>query len=110
MTDSPAPSIPSTSAPSSSSAGGVTLKAVMAQFQGMDGRLDTLATELYQVNTHVSHIARRQARIGGFVASPSPSPSPEASEDEDVDDGTDDDDDDEDDDANSSNDDETTSQ
>ena len=106
MTDSPAPSIPSTSAPSSSSAGGVTLKAVMAQFQHMDARLDTLATELYQVNTHVSHIAQRQARLDGFVASPSPSP--EASEDEDVDDGTDDDDEDED--ANSSNDDETTSQ
>ena len=106
MTDSPAPSIPSTSAPSSSSASGVTLKAVMAQFQHMDARLDTLATELYQVNTHVSHIAQRQARLDGFVASPSPSP--EASEDEDVDDGTDDDDEDED--ANSSNDDETTSQ
>ena len=106
MTDSPAPSIPSTSAPSSSSAGGVTFKAVMAQFQHMDARLDTLATELYQVNTHVSHIAQRQARLDGFVASPSPSP--EASEDEDVDDGTDDDDEDED--ANSSNDDETTSQ
>ena len=33
------------------------------------------------MNTRVSRIARRQARLGNFVASPSPSP--EASEDED---------------------------
>ena len=102
MTDSPTPSIPSTSAPSSSSASGVTLKAVMAQFQHMDARLDTLATELYQVNTHVSHIAQRQARLDGFVASPSPSP--EAFEYKDADDGTGDDDDKEDKDASSSSD------
>ena len=66
-----ASSAPSTSAPSTS-AGGVTLKAVMAQLQCMDARLDTLTTEMYQVNTHVSRIARRQARFGGFVESPSP--------------------------------------
>ena len=50
-----APSIPSTSAPSSSS-GGVMLEAIMAQLKCMDARLDTLTTKLYQVNTHVSHI------------------------------------------------------
>ena len=47
----------------------------------MDARLDTLSDELCQVNTHVGHIARRQARLGGFTASPSLSL--EASEDED---------------------------
>ena len=51
------PSFPSTSAPSSSS-GGVTLEAIMAQLEHMDACLDTLSTELYQVNTHVSRIAR----------------------------------------------------
>ena len=50
-----------------------------------------------QVNTHVSHIARWQARIGGFVESPSPPL--EASED---DDNSDNDDDDKDRDASSS--------
>ena len=54
------------------------------------------------MNTSVDHIAWRQARLGGFVASPSPSV--EASEDED-DDG---DDDDEDEDASSSDDEEMT--
>ena len=42
----PAPFIPSTSAPSSLSSG-VTLEAVMAQFECMDAHLDTLTTELY---------------------------------------------------------------
>ena len=46
-----------TSAPSTS-AGGVTLEAVMAQLQRMDARLDTLTTELYQVNTRVDRIAQ----------------------------------------------------
>ena len=59
---------------------------------------------MYQVNTHVSHIARWQAHLGGFVESPSPSL--EAFEDEDVDDGTGDDDDDGDEDAMSSSDEE----
>ena len=71
----------------------------MAQLQCMDARLDTLTTEMYQVNTRVGCIARRQAHLGGFVASPSPSP--KASKDEDADD--------EDEDASSS-DDKTTSQ
>ena len=72
----------------------------MAQLQCMDARLDTLTTEMYQVNTRVGRIARRQAHLGGFVAAPSPSP--KASKDEDADD--------EDEDASSSGDDKTTSQ
>ena len=87
---------PSTSAPSSF-VRVVTLDVIMAQLQCMDARLDTLTTEMYQVNTRVSHIARRQARLGGFVESPSPPP--KAFED---DDDSDDDDDDEDGDASSS--------
>ena len=63
----------------------------------MDARLDTLSTELYQVNTHVSDIARWQACLCGFVESPSPPP--EAFED---DDDSNNDDDDEDGDASSS--------
>ena len=55
--DSPTLTFPSTSAPSSLS-GGVMLEAVMEQLKGMDAILDTLITELYKVNTHVSHIAR----------------------------------------------------
>ena len=35
------------------------------------------------MTTHVGRIARRQARLGGFIASPHPSP--KASEDEDED-------------------------
>ena len=62
----------------------------MAQLQRMDARLNTLIIELYQVNTRVSHIAQRQAHLGGFITSPSPSP--ETSENEDADDGTDDED------------------
>ena len=52
-----APSISSTFAPSSLS-GGVMLKAIMTQLERIDAPLDTLTTELYQVNTHVSRIAR----------------------------------------------------
>ena len=51
------------------------------------------------MNTRVSHIAWRQARIGGFTASLSPFL--EASTDKEGDDGADDDDGDEDEDANS---------
>ena len=81
----------------------------MAQLECMDAHLDTLTTELYQVNTRVNRITRQQARMGGFTASSSPSPSPQASKDEDNDDGSDDDDDDdEDEDANSSSDEEMT--
>ena len=66
----------------------------MAQLQRMDARLNTLSTELYQVNVRVGCIAQRQASMGGFApkATPSP-PSPVAStsEDEDDDDGDDND-------------------
>ena len=58
----------------------------------MDARLDTLSTELYQVNTRVGRIARRQAHLGGFVESPSlPLEASETFEDDD--DSNDDDDD-----------------
>ena len=95
----PIPSALSTSAPSTL-AGGVTMDAIMLQLQHMDARLDTLSIELYQVNTHVSRIARRQARLGGFVESPFPPL--EAFEISEDDDDSDDDDDDEDGDASSS--------
>ena len=48
---------PSASVPSSSS--DVTLGDIMAQLQRMDARLDTISTELYQVNVRVGHIARQ---------------------------------------------------
>ena len=60
----------------------------------MDARLDTLSTELYQVNVCVGCIARRQATMGGFSPEATPSPPlPMASDfkDEDADDGDDDD-------------------
>ena len=61
----------------------------------MDAHLDTITDKLCQVNTHVSHIAKRQAHLGGFVDSLSPFS--EASEDdkafEDDDDSDNDDDD-----------------
>ena len=63
----------------------------------MDARLDTLSTELYQVNVRVGHIARWQATMGGFAPEATPSPPPPMvydSEDEDDDDGDDDGDDD----------------
>ena len=53
----PTPLAPSTSAPATLT-GGVTLDMIMAQLQHMDARLDTLSTELYQVNTHVGRISR----------------------------------------------------
>ena len=40
----------------------------------MDACLDTLTTEMYQVNTRVGRIARWQAHLSGFVESPSPPP------------------------------------
>ena len=96
--DPPSRLAPSRSAPSistpSSTMGDVMLDDVMAQLQRMDARLNTLSTELYQVNVRVGHIARRQATMGGFAPNATPSPlSPMASnfEDEDVDDGDDDD-------------------
>ena len=49
----PTLSAPSTSTPTTS-VRGVTLDTIMAQLQRMDACLDTLSTELYQVNTHGS--------------------------------------------------------
>ena len=68
----------------------------MALLQRMDARLDTLSTELYQVNVRVGHIARRQATMGGFAPKPTPSPPHPVAfdsnvEDDDDDDGDDDD-------------------
>ena len=70
----------------------------------MDARFDTFSDELYQVNTRVDHIARWQARLGGFVESPSPSLEASANKDDDGD--FDDDDDDENEDASLPNEDE----
>ena len=39
--------------------GDVPLGDIITQFQHMDARLDTLSTELSQVNIRVGHIARR---------------------------------------------------
>ena len=70
----------------------------MAQLQRMDARMDTLSTELYQVNVHVGRIARRQAAMGGFEPEPTPSPpypvAPNSNAKDDDNDGDDDDDDD----------------
>ena len=65
----------------------------MAQLQRMDAHLDTLSTELYQVNVRVGRIARQQAVMGGFTPKASLPPSLVASdfEAEDDDDGDDDD-------------------
>ena len=72
---------------------------IIAQLQRMDARLDALSTELFQVNTYVGRIARRQAHLGGFVESSSPPPT--ASETSEDDDNSNDDDDDKDGDASS---------
>ena len=53
-----APSRSTSSASAPSSLGDVSLGDVMAQLQRMDARLDTLSTELYQVNVRVGRIAR----------------------------------------------------
>ena len=63
----------------------------------MDAHLDTLSTELYQVNVRIDHIARRQATMGGYALEASPLlPPPVAfnfeDEDGDDDDALDDDD------------------
>ena len=64
--------------------------------QRMDAHLDTLSTELYQVNDRVGRIARQQATMGGFALEPTPLPphlvaSNSNAEDDDDDDGDDDD-------------------
>ena len=64
----------------------------MTQLQRMDARLDTLFTELYQVNVRVGRIARRQATMGGFALQPTPSPPHPIASDSDTEDDDDDDD------------------
>ena len=69
----------------------------MAQLQRMDARLDTLSTELYQVNIRVDRIARWQVTMGGFAPEPTPSPPHPVASDFDAEDDDDDDDSDDDD-------------
>ena len=57
----------------------------------MDARLDTLSTELYQVNVRVGRIARRQATMGDFAPEPTPSPPHPVASDSDDDGGDDND-------------------
>ena len=66
----------------------------MVQLQCMDARLDTLSTELYQVNVRVGRIARRQAAMGGFAPELTSSPPHLVAPDSDAEDGDDGDDDD----------------
>ncbi|KAL0006511.1 hypothetical protein SO802_014072 [Lithocarpus litseifolius] len=54
--------------------------ATVKRSEHMDARLDTLSTELYQVNVHVGRIARWQTVMGGFASEASPPPPPVASE------------------------------
>ena len=56
----------------------------------MDAHLDTLSTELYQVNIRVGRIVRRQAAMGGFAPEPTPSPPHPIASDSDADDDDDD--------------------
>ena len=66
----------------------------MVQIQRIDARLDTLSTQLYQVNFCISRIARWQAIMVGFAPEASPPPPPPVasnSEDKDDDNGDDDD-------------------
>ena len=57
----------------------------------MDARLDTLSTELYQVNVHVGRIARWQVTMGGFAPEPTPSPPHPVASDSDAEEDDDDD-------------------
>ena len=66
----------------------------MAQLQRMDAHLDTLSTELYQVNICVGRITRRQATMGGFAPEPTPSPTHPVASDSDAEDDDNDDSDD----------------
>ena len=62
----------------------------------MNAHLDTLSTELYQVNVRFGRIARRQATMGGSAPVPTPSSlrpvasNSDAEDDDDDDDGDDD--------------------
>ena len=82
---------PSSSTPSTSTAGGVTFKAIMVQLQRIEadfgGRLDYLTDEMCPMNTQVGRISCKQARMVGFAPSPSPE-HPTASPSEDDEDDT----------------------
>ena len=52
----------------------------------MDARLDTLSDELYQVNTCVDRIARRQAEMGGYTMPSTPAAPTNESDADDADD------------------------
>ena len=71
----------------------------------MDARLDTLSTELYQVNVRVGRIARRQATMGSFAPEPTPTPPHLVASDSNAEDDDDNDDDDDGDDDDASDDD-----
>ena len=58
----------------------------------MDAHLDTLSTELYQVNVRVCRIARQQVTMGGFAPKPTPSPLHPVASDSDAEDDDNDDD------------------
>ena len=58
----------------------------MVQLQRMDAHLDTLSTEMYQMNVRVGRIAQRQATMGGFALEATPSPPSFDSDDDDGDD------------------------
>ena len=90
----PSRSTPATSAPSSF--GDASLGDILAQLQRMDARLDTLSTDLYQVNVRVGRIAGQQATMGGFAPEPTPSPPHPVTYDSDAEDDDDDDGDDDD--------------
>ena len=64
----------------------------MVQLQCLDAHLDTLPTELYQVNVCVSRSARQQATMGGFALEATSSP-PFVISDSDDDDASENDDD-----------------
>ena len=74
----------------------------MAQLQHMDARLDTLSTELYQVNVRVGRIVRWQAAMGGFAPELTPSPPHLVASNSNAEDDDDDDDDASDDDGDAS--------
>ena len=57
----------------------------------MDAHLNTLSSEMYQVNVCVVRIEQRQAVMGGFALEASLSSPPGTSDAEDDDDGDDDD-------------------
>ena len=62
----------------------------------MDARLDTLSTELYQVNIRVGRIARQQPVMASFALKPTSSPPHPVASDFNAEDGDDDDGDDDD--------------